>query len=213
MRDGKMTIKSLEMTLSLEEPGIGVPVVPSGQVMASGYYTEPTTGYRYYYDSYRDQWYVVVAGYMYPLAISWKPSPSANLELTEKETLRFRLRFYYIGPAVTRTFYAAIGDNKTSGSFSEWSGCNVTKDISFPRCNTETLFTDKYIDLVMPEWSWLETWGHAGEDFAAYVKIMNGLTLTEGVNCTPYYYNVGHVIAKEGEFSEFSITGFEKVAS
>ncbi len=208
-----MTIKAMEMTLSPGEPGIGVPVSPSGQVPASGYYTDPTTGYRYYYNAAKDQWYVEASGYLYPLSISWTPSPSAKLELTEKEILRFRLRFYYIGPAVTRTLYAAIGDNKTSGSFSEWSGCNVSKDISLPKCDTKTLFTDKYIDLVMPEWSWFETWGHAGEDFAAYVKLLNGLTLTEGVNCTPYYYDVGRVIAKEGEFSEFSITKFEKATA
>ena len=145
------------------------------------------------------------------LAISWQPSPSTKLELTEKETLRFKLRFYYLGPLVTRRFYAALGNNKTSGTFEEWSGCTVTKDISLPLCSMKTLYTDKYIDLVLPDWSWFETWGHAGEDFAAYVKIMNGLTLTEGVNCTPYYYNVGRVIAKAGEFSEFSITKFEAV--
>ena len=207
-----METKVLEVTLSLEEPGIGVPVVLPGQVLASGYYTDPTTGCRYYYDSYRDQWYVVAAGYLYPLAISWQPSPSTKLELTEKETLRFGLRFYYLGPAVTRTFYAALGKNKTSGTFEEWSGCAVSKDITFPLCSTKTLFTDKYLDLVLPEWSWFEIWGHAGEDFAAYVKILNGITFTTGVNITPLYYDVGRVIEKKGEFSEFSIAKFEKVA-
>lgn len=212
-----MVIKALEVSLgqvgalgTLDPSTVGVPVVVAGQVLATGYYT--VAGQQYYYNASLDQWYVVVAGYLYPLAISWQPSPSTKLELTEKETLRFRLQFYYLGPVVTRTFYAALGENRTSGSFGEWFGCNVSKSIALPACSVKTLFTDKYVDLVMPDWSWWETWGHAGEDFAAYVKIMNGLTLTEGVNCSPYYYNVGRVIAKKGEFSEFGITKFEKAA-
>lgn len=214
-----MTIKTLEVSLGqvgelslLDPPQIGVPVVEPGVVLTTGYYTDPTTGQWYYYNATLDQWYYYAAGLLYPLAISWKPSPSPKVELTEEETLRFQLRFYYQGPLVTRKFRAAIGDNKTSGAFTEWSGCNVTSNISLPKCDTKTLFTDRYIDLVLPGWDWYEFWGHAGEDFAAYVKIMNGLTLTEGINCTPQYYNVGRIIEKKGEFSEFSITKFEKVA-
>jgi len=208
-------IKEIEVTIgqigALSLPGIadiGVPIIAPGQVIASGYYT--VAGQDYYYNAHTDQWYVVAAGYLYPLAISWQASPSTKLELTENDIIRFKLRFYYLGPAVTRTFYAALGKNKTTGTFEEWSGCTAQKSIALPDCNSATLFTDKYVDIQIPDWSWFQTWNHAGETFAAYVKILNGITLIEGVNCSPLYYNVGYVIQEEGEFSQFTITSIAK---
>ena len=202
-------IKTLEISLAtLEPPVVGVPVVAAG-VLASGYYTDPGSDIQYYYDAGNDQWYHVQSGYLYPLAISWQPSPSAKVDLISGDSLRFRLTTRYMGPPVTRTFYAALGNNKTSGSFEEWSGYTASKEISFPGCDSPTLFTDRYIDIIIPAGEPL--WGHHGEDGAAYCKVMNGITLTEGKNCTPYYYNVCHIVAVEGEFTEFGIASFEKV--
>ncbi|MBA7506496.1 hypothetical protein ES706_05187 [subsurface metagenome] len=198
-------IKALEVTLGQ----IGVPVVEPGQVLATGYYTEQTTGQLYYYDAEADQWYYYAAGYLYPLAVSWTPSPSPKIDLVAGDSLRFNLTFKYKGPAVTRTFYAAVGNNKTSGTFEEWSGYTATKNISIPAKTTPTLITGQYIDILVP--SGEPFWGHHGEDGAAYCKIMNGFTLTEGVNCTPFYYNVCHIVPAAGEFTDFGITKFEKV--
>lgn len=209
-------IKTLEVSLGqvgalnlLDPPQMGVPVVEPGVVLASGYYTEQTTGQLYYYDAVNDQWYYYAAGLFYPLAITWTPSPTAKIDLVGGDTLRFNLTFKYMGPAVTRSFYAAVGNNKTSGSFEEWSGYNATKNISIPAKTTPTLITGQYIDIVIPTGEPL--WGHAGEDGAAYCKIMDGFTLVEGQNCTPYYYNVCHIVEAAGEFTEFAITKFEKV--
>lgn len=210
-------IKTLEVSLGqvgelslLDPPQVGIPVVELGLVLASGYYTEQTTGQLYYYDARNDQWYyVTAAGYLYPLAISWTPSPSAKIDLVAGDRLRFNLTFKYMGPAVTRDFYAAIGNNSKSGSFGEWSGYNATKSISIPSYETPTLVTGKYIDIVIPTGEPL--WGHSGEDGAAYCKIMDGFTLTEGENCTPYYYDVCHIVPAAGEFTEFGITKFERV--
>lgn len=209
-------IKTLEVSLGqvgalnlLDPPAIGVPVVEPGVVLASGYYTEQTTGQLYYYDAVNDQWYYYAAGLLYPLEISWKPSPTAKIDLTAGDKLRFNLTFKYKGPAVSRSFYAAIGNSKTSGSFEEWSGYNATKSIAIPAYETPTLITGKYIDIVIP--SGTPLWEHGGEDGGAYCKITDGFTLIEGENCTPYYYNVCHIIPAEGEFTEFAITKFEKV--
>ena len=210
-------IKTLEVSLGqvgvlslLDPPEVGVPVVEPGVVLASGYYTEQTSGQLYYYDAVNDQWYYVsAAGYLYPLAISWTPSPSAMIDLVAGDRLRFNLTFKYMGPAVTRTFYAAVGNNSKSGSFAEWTDFAVTKSISIPEHATPTTITGKYIDLVIPAGS--AFWDHEGEDGAAYCKIMDGFTLTEGVNCTPYYYDVCHFVPAAGEFTEFGITKFEKV--
>lgn len=195
--------------LSLPDPpAIGVPVVAPGVVLASGYYTEQTSGQVYYYDAVNDQWYYYAAGYIYPLAISWSPSPSAKIDLGAGDKLRLNLTFRYMGAAVTRSFYAAVGNNKTSGSFSEWSGYNVTKSISIPAKSTPTLITGNYIDIIVPSGEPL--WGHSGEDGAVYCKILDGFTLIEGENCTPYYYNVCHIVPAAGEFTDFGITSIAK---
>ncbi len=205
-------IKTLEVSLGrvgalvvINPAEIGVPVVTPGVVLTSGYYSEQTSGQRYYYDADEDQWYyVTAAGLLYPLAISWTPSPSIKIDLVVGDRLRLLLSFMYSGPAVTRTFYATIGDNSMSGSFAEWSGFNATKNISIPAKTTPTLVNDNYIDIIIPS-------GHSGDDGAAYCKIMDGFTLIEGENVTPYYYDACHIILPEGEFTDFGITKFEKV--
>ena len=205
-------IKILEVSLGvvgalnlLDPPGIGVPVVEPGVVLATGYYTEQLTNQSYYYSAEDDQWYYSAAGLLYPLEIGWSPSPTAKIDLAIGDTLRFLLSFKFSGPLpIDTTFYAAIGSNKTSGIFDEWSGFNATKTWRVPSSDTPVLHSNFYVDLVIPS-------GHAGEDGAAYCKIMNGFTLTEGKNCTPYYYDVCHIVPAEGEFTNFSITKFEKV--
>jgi len=209
-------IKTLEVSLGqvgalnlLDPSTIGVPVVVPGVVLASGYYTEQTTGQLYYYDAVDDQWYYYAAGLLYPLALSWKPSPSPKIDLVAGDTLRFNLIFKYMGPAVTRKFYIAVGNNKTSGSFAEWADFTTTKNIPIPGYDTPTLVTGKYVDLIIPAGEAI--WDHHGEDGAAYCKILDGFTLTEGQNCTPQYYNVCHIVPAAGEFTGFGITKFEKV--
>ena len=202
-------IKTLEVSLggvgalSLPNP-VGVPVVEAGQVFASGYYTDEATGQVYYYSAPDDQWYYVSAGLLYPLAISWKPSPSPIIDLTVGDTLRFLMSFYFMGPLpITQTFRAAIGDNDKMGGFAEWSGFNAKKSWVVPASATPVLHDDYYVDLVIPS-------GHEGEDGAAYCK-KDQLIVVEGEDITPYYYDVCHIIPAEGEFTSFSITKFEKV--
>lgn len=205
-------VKTLEVVLGqvgvlslLDPPEIGVPVVEPGVVLTSGYYTEQTSKQVYYYDAINDQWYYYAAGYLYPLSISWKPSPTTKINLIAGNILRFLMSFYYVGPLpVTKSFYAAIGTNSKSGSFAEWSGFNATKSWTIPASNTPVLHDDYYVDLIIPS-------GHQGEDGAAYCKILNGVTLTEGVNCTPYYYDVCRITPAVGEFTSFLIKEFSKV--
>ena len=208
-------IKTLEVSLGqvgalnlLDPPAIGVPVITPGQVVATGYYTDPATGQQYYYNANLDQWYYVAAGLLYPLAISWKPSPSAKIDLVAGDILKFNLTFKYMGPAVNRSFYAAVGNNSKSGSFAEWSGYTATKSISIPAKTTPTLITGNHIEIAIPTGE--SFWGHSGEDGAAYCKILDGFTLVEGQNCTPQYYDVCHIVPAAGEFTEFGITSFVK---
>lgn len=194
-----------ELTLPLGALEVVNPLeVAAGQVFTTGWYVDQATGLYYYYDAIEDQWYYYAAGYIYPMAISWKPSPSPMITLAVGDTLRVRLSFYYKGPARTQNFYMALGANRTSGWFDEW-GDHVLKNvpIPLPRCDVATLITDKYIDVPIV--------GRAGAEAAAYCKLSGVDITTEGVNSTPQYYNVCKILPAEGEFSEFKISKFEKV--
>lgn len=212
-------IKTLEVSLGqvgvlslLDPPQVGVPVVEPGVVLASGYYTEQTTGQLYYYDAVNDQWYYYAAGYIYPLSISWVASPSPKIDLVAGDKLRFNLTFKYMGPQVTRKFRAAVGDDHSpgyTGSFAEWTDWNITKSITIPAKATPTLITGQYIELIVPSGS--AFWDHEGDDGAAYCKIMDGFTLVQGVNCTPHYCHVCHSVPAVGEVTDFAVTSFVKV--
>lgn len=199
--------------MSWQDPPAIVPTLNPGEVLATGYYIDQVTGLYYYYDAINDQWYgVTAAGLLYPLAANpWVASPSAKIDLVAGGKLWFILTFKYMGPAVTRNFYAAVGNDHDpgyTGSFAEWTDWNATKSITIPAHDTPTLITGKYVELVVPSGSaW---WDHEGEDGAAYCKIMDGAPEV-GKTITPYYCHVCHSVPAVGEFTEFGITKFEKV--
>jgi len=202
-------IKTLEVVLGgieaaqLNPLGIAVPDVAPG-VYATGYYTDDVTGQQYYYDAPNDQWYYSAAGIIYPLAISWKPSPSPKINLGAGDTLRFLLSFKFAGPLpVTQVFKAFIGNNTMEGGFGEWDNFWAKKSWTVPASATPSLHSNYYVDLIIPS-------GHEGQDGAAYLK-KDQLLVEEGKDTTPYYYNVCHIVPAEGEFTEMKITNFEKV--
>ncbi|GAI69638.1 unnamed protein product [marine sediment metagenome] len=171
-------------------------------VYATGYYTDEVTGQQYYYNAPLDQWYYYAAGLLYPLGISWQPSPSPIVNLAVGDTLRFLLSFKFSGPLpIEQTFQAAVGDNKKEGTFGEWWTAKKTWTIH--SSDIPVLHSNFYVDLVIPS-------GREGQDGAAYCK-KDQFFIEEGKDSTPYYYDVGHVIEAEGEFTEMKITKFEKV--
>ncbi len=194
-----------EITLPLG--ALEVPELAAGQVLATGWYVDQATGLYYYYDAISGQWYYYAAGYIYPMAISWKPSPSPKLTLAVGDKLRIRLYFKYQGPAITnKTFHAAIGEEPGAippplgTDFAEIK-CQVWS-FNIPRCDTVTEITDNYIEIVIPS-------AAAGECISAYVK-WEQMFVKEGESTTPLYYNVADVLPAAGEFSEFKISKFEK---
>jgi hypothetical protein len=90
-----MTTKTLQVSLGSISLG--------QRLVASGWYTDPATGQRYYYDVVQNQWYVSVGGYLYPLSIiggiPMDPAPK-QVPLALGEKLKITLRFLYTGPAV-----------------------------------------------------------------------------------------------------------------
>ena len=194
-----------EITLPLK--ALEVPELATGQVLATGWYVDLITGQYYYYDAISAQWYYYAAGYIYPLAISWQPSPSPKLTLAVGDKLRINFSFKYQGPAITnKKFHAAIGEEP--GEIPPSPGTDMAEikaevwSFNIPKCDTPNTIT-KYIDIVIPS-------AAAGETITAYVK-WEQLFVTEGISTTPLYYNVADILPAAGEFSEFAITKFEKV--
>jgi len=194
------TTKELTISLGLSDPPeLRAPAVALGTV-PSGYYTDPVTGLRYYYNASIDQWYLVQGLLLVPLSATWQPSPTATIDILPGEKLRLRLSFKYQGIAQTISFRAALGTNKTSGSFDEWSDAFVVADIYLTQCLTPTLITDKYIDVSIPP-------ARAGLKAAAYAKVEKMLPATGEIS--DYYYNVCNIVA--AGITELGITRFEKV--
>ena len=203
-----MAIKTIVIPMGLvkasqvSSPGIAVPDFPYDQIQASGYVTNGDTGQVYYYNAQTEQWYYKIGTLLYPLGISWQPSPSSKLACTGGvDALRFRLSFMFVGTQVTQSFKAEIGENKTSGSFDSW--WEKIQSFTIPASSTPVRVSSVFIDIPIPT-------GKAGKDFGAYLK-KNQVFITEGIDSTPYYYNVGSILSTEGEFSELAITSFQKV--
>lgn len=191
-----------ELTISLEQadpPALLAPAVPLGTV-ASGYYVDQQTGLQYYYNAYTDQWYLCQGTLLYALSESWVPSPTPVVNILPGESLRFNLSFTYQGIAQTIDFRAALGTNKTSGSFDEWSDGFVVKGIPLPECLSPTPITDKYIDVEVPA-------ARAGLEAAAYAKVEK--MFPGAGEISDYYYDVCKVVS--AEITGMSIDSFEKV--
>ena len=91
-----MTINTL--TLDLESLG----------QYDTGWYTDPATGEKYYYDAAAKQWYIQSAGYLYPLTIAKQTAPK-TVSIAPGDTLRVSFSYKYTGPAISVTEYASIG--------------------------------------------------------------------------------------------------------
>ena len=206
-----MAIKTLVVPLGIVKasqvstPRVPVPDFLYNQIQASGYVTDGSTGQVYYYNAQTEQWYYKVGSLLYPLAISWQPSPTTTmLQLVGGvDEVRFKLTFGYIGPAIEQEFIAFIGENKTSGSFASW--WNSVKICNIPRNDgpNPTIITSFFIDVPVGT-------NKGGEDIACYLK-KDQTFIEEGTDSTPYYYNVGHIGEAEGDFSDLAITSFQKV--
>lgn len=202
-------IKTLELTAPLSLPSIG---------FATGYYTDTTTGIRYYYNAATNVWYKVVGSWLVPVEpssiqglavaaqVTWLPSPSPKLSLAVGDTLRLNFSFKYIGDRVEdKEFFAEIGTKSLISSFNGITGGYARKIIDIPFCSTvQTL--PYYIDIIIPE-------AAEGLTISTYVKWDQAL-YTEGESGTPCYLDIADVASTSGTgtFSEFKINSVQKAS-
>lgn len=79
----------------------GLDPVVGQQLAVSGYYIDPITGQKYYYDAALNQWYSVSAtGFLIALTTYMNLRPK-QVPLAPGESLKITLSFKYIGPALS----------------------------------------------------------------------------------------------------------------
>jgi len=66
----------------------------------TGWYRDPITGERYYYDAATGKWYLLVSGLLYPLSIDYL-SPPKQLSIIPGDRVKITISYKYSGPAVT----------------------------------------------------------------------------------------------------------------
>lgn len=197
-----MTVKALELPVMAME---------STQYQ-TGWYRDTTTGEWFYYDAPSDEWYVSVAGLLYPAGEDWKSSadtaakfPNAPLDVAYGESVRFTCTFLYVGPDWDGYLEGAFGDN--SWPFGE-ALATVVKD---PKHISKTLTTKPF--------TWYMTlpvvggWGNLGSgEQAVRIKLRNGAGGTQsGKNCSYVWPSIINVVTA-AEFTGFAITSFSKVS-
>ncbi len=99
-----MTIKSLGLNLGAIDPVVGQ------QLAVSGYYIDPITGQKYYYDAVQNKWYSVTASGLLVALSTYMNSAPKQVSLVPGDKLQITISFKYVGPAVSGVVgYYCIG--------------------------------------------------------------------------------------------------------
>lgn len=164
-----------------------------------GWYYDEYSGQPIYWDG--DQWWYYSAGVYYPLATRWEVAPYV-VSLTQGETLRITISFYYQGPAFSGFLYGAIGSKQLT-AFNEV--IHGTTSIVLSSFATPTLVSNRSVDIP------ITTALAAGKDYSIYAKVQNGITPTVDATMSPYYENAIHITGIEIDFTNFQIVDYAKV--
>jgi len=175
----------------------GADPVVGQQLVSSGWYYDPATGQRYYYDTIQKQWYVYAAGYLYPLATWMYPAPK-QVSLAPGERLKITLSFGYTGPALTVSTRYIIGVYGAAG-FTE--KVYEQKSLSIPANPTTTPIT-----VTQDSTLTLPTTGVGADWDDIYVKMWT--------STWEYFYgyeNALVIVGLQPAITEFKILDFVKV--
>ncbi|BCT55324.1 hypothetical protein [Dehalococcoides mccartyi] len=192
-----MKLKTLSIDLgefkALQESALGQMPEPS----AAGWYIDPRTGERVFYDSDSHKFYTLAGGIYIPLGYM-NPAPK-QVTLAPGEKLRINMSFKYSGPAISSAIcYYSIGVYGLFGFDEKMVGQNSK---SLPQYTTPTQVTDSYT-FTLPT--------NVGNDWDdIYCKIYGG---SPGVPQTLFGYEQALlIIGKDPTISEFMIADFAKV--
>lgn len=167
------------------------------QEYAAGWYVDPRTGQRIFYDPNTQEFYTLAGGVYIPLDYM-NPAPK-QVTLAPGDKLKITMSFMYSGPAISNLVcYYSIGVYGMWGFEQHITGQN-TKNI--PQYTTPTLVTDSYT-FTIPS--------NVGTDWNdIYCKIYGG---TPSVPQNLFgYENALLIVGKDPVISEFKISDFVKV--
>ena len=183
----------------------GGSVPPDDGLLLPGWYVDPQTGQRIFYDPGSEKFYTMAGGVYIPLAYM-NPAPK-QVAVAPGDRLRVTISFKYTGPAVTGvTGYYCVGTYGIFG-FDErlvqrttFNLPQVTSPPSVPNVSDSYTFT---IPTGM-DTNW--------DDI--YVKIFGGSPSIAGEAGTPYlfaYENALTIAGIQPSITEFKISDFAKV--
>jgi hypothetical protein len=178
---------------------------PSENPPVSGWYLDPATGQRLFYDSGEGKFYTMAGGVYIPLGYM-NPSPK-QVALAPGDRLQITLSFKYTGPAITGVtgyycigVYGTFGFNETMVGQTSFSIPQVTTPPSSPNVNNSYTFTIP--TSIGTDW----------DDI--YVKIFGGTPSLGSSALTSYlfgYENALIIVGTNPSISEFKISDFVKV--
>ncbi|MDD5082380.1 MAG: hypothetical protein PHU08_03305 [Dehalococcoidales bacterium] len=192
-----MELKTLAIDLgefkALGESSLGQMPEPS----VAGWYIDPRTGERVFYDPDTHKFYTLAGGVYIPLGYM-NPAPK-QVTLAPGEKLRINMSFKYAGPAISSAIcYYSIGVNGIFGFDEKMVGQNSK---SIPQYTTPTQVTDSYT-FTLPT-----SVGNDWDDI--YCKIYGG---SPGVPQTLFGYEQALlIVGKDPTITEFTIADFAKV--
>jgi hypothetical protein len=164
---------------------------------AAGWYVDPQTGQRVFYDPNTQKFYTMAGGVYIPLGYM-NPAPK-QVTLAIGDKLRITMSFKYSGPAITSAVcYYSIGVYGTFGFDEKMVGQNSK---SIPQYTTPTEVTDSYTFTIPSS---------VGTDWDdIYCKIYGG---SPGLSQTLFgYENALVIVGTQPNITEFKISDFAKV--
>lgn len=167
------------------------------QEYAAGWYVDPQTGQRIFYDPNTQKFYTLAGGVYIPLGYM-NPAPK-QVTLAPGDKLRITMSFKYSGPAVSSAVcYYSIGAYGTWGFDEKMTGQNAK---SIPQYTTPTTVTDSYT-FTIPS--------NVGTDWDdIYCKIYGG---SPSVPQNLFGYEQALlIVGRDPTITEFTISDFAKV--
>jgi hypothetical protein len=170
---------------------------PPADPLAPGWYLDPLTGQRVFYDPNTQNFYTMAGGVYIPMGYM-NPAPK-QVALGPGEKLKITISYKYSGPAISGAIeYFSVGTYGTFGFNEQLVGQNTK---SLPASTTPVAYTGSYT-FTIPT--------NVGTDWDdIYAKIYSG---SPSVPQTLFgYENALVIVGKDPTISEFTIVDFAKV--
>ena len=200
-----METKILKLNLGAFQTLQDVSEDRAGDPAVSGWYVDPRTGQRVFYDATAGKFYTLAGGVYIPLGYM-NPAPK-QVAVAPGDRLKITLSFKYTGPAITGItgyycigVYGLFGFNETMVGQTTFSVPQVTSPPSSPNVTDSYTFT-------------IPTSINTDQD-DIYVKIFGGNPSIGGQATTSFLFGYENALTIAGiqpSITEFKISDFAKV--